>query len=55
MFTELATADSVKRAIAMPNTGDHVIASPIKSRDVAGVEKETLRFLEEVIHLRVKN
>ncbi|MEP7142303.1 MAG: alpha/beta fold hydrolase [Ferruginibacter sp.] len=55
MFTELATTGSMKREIALPNTGNHVIASPIKSNDVAGVEKETRRFLEEMIHLPVKN
>ncbi len=55
MFTQLATTDSLKRAIALPNTGNHVIASPIKSNDIISVEKETKRFLEEVIHLPVKN
>jgi hypothetical protein len=55
MFSQLATADSFKRAIPMPNTGDHVIGSPIKSKDVAGVESETQRFLKEVLHLPVKN
>ncbi|MEJ7586092.1 MAG: alpha/beta fold hydrolase [Ferruginibacter sp.] len=54
MFTGLAANDSIKREIALPNTGNHVIASPIKSRDVATVEKETTRFLEEVVHLQVK-
>ncbi len=54
MFSELGTADSNKRAIPLPNTGDHVIASPIKSKDIISVEKETKRFLEEVIHLQVK-
>lgn len=55
MFGQLGTADSIKRAMAMPNTGNHVIASPIKSNDVAGVENETARFLKEVVHLRVKH
>jgi len=54
MYAELATADSFKRAIALPNTGGHVIASPIKSKDVVSVEKETKRFFEEVIHLQAK-
>ena len=54
MFAQLLTADSLKRAIALPLTGNHVIASPIKSKDVAGVERETSRFLEEVLHLPVK-
>ena len=54
MFTALGTADSIKRAIALPNTGDHVIASPIKSKDMASVQRETKRFLEEVVHLQSK-
>lgn len=54
MFEELGTADSIKRAIALPNTGNHVMASPIKSNDITSVEKETKRFLEEVVHLAVK-
>lgn len=54
MFSEIATQDSVKRAIALPNTGAHVIASPIKSKDIVSVEKETSRFLQEVLHLPVK-
>ncbi len=51
MFALLGSADSVKRAIALPNTGNHVIASPIKSADIGSVQKETARFLEEVVHL----
>jgi len=54
MFAELATDSTHKRAIALPNTGNHVIASPIKSGDVESVEKETKKFLEEVIQLKPK-
>jgi len=54
MFRELATDSLHKRAIAMPNTGNHVIASPIKSGDVEGVERETKRFFEEVLQLKAK-
>jgi pimeloyl-ACP methyl ester carboxylesterase len=54
MFDQLATKDSDKRAIALPLTENHVIASPIKSKDVAGVERETKSFLEQVIHLQSK-
>ncbi|MBC7686550.1 MAG: alpha/beta fold hydrolase, partial [Aquabacterium sp.] len=55
MFTELGTADTLKKAIAMPNTGDHVIASPLKSKDVESVQKETAIFLQQVLHLNPKN
>ncbi len=54
MFTQLATDTINKRAIALPNTGNHVMASPVKSKDVESVERETKKFLEEVIHLKVK-
>lgn len=52
MMKKIKTPDSLKRAVAMPKTGDHVIASPIKSGDPEGVEKEVERFFVEV--LRVK-
>lgn len=51
MFDELGTAKELKRAVAMPNTGNHVIGSPILSKDVAGVERETSNFLQEIMHL----
>jgi pimeloyl-ACP methyl ester carboxylesterase len=54
MFAALATDSTMKRAIALPNAGDHVLASPIKSHDVESVEKETKKFLEEVIKLKAK-
>ncbi len=55
MFTQLATDTIYKRAIALPNTGNHVMASPIKSNDVESVERETKRFLEEVVMLKAKS
>jgi len=54
MFTELATDSLHKRAVAMPNTGAHVIASPIKSGDVEGVQRETEKFLKEILNLKAK-
>lgn len=52
MFASLATSAKFKREKAMPMAGDHVLASPIKSHDIQGVEKETASFLQEVIGLR---
>ncbi|MEO6550100.1 MAG: alpha/beta hydrolase [Ferruginibacter sp.] len=52
MFAQLATSPSAKREMALPKAGNHVLASPIKSGDVATVEKETARFLEELVHLQ---
>ncbi|MEO6723410.1 MAG: alpha/beta fold hydrolase [Ferruginibacter sp.] len=54
MFAQLATADSIKKEKALPNTGDHVIASVIKSNDLASVENETTQFLRDIMHLPVK-
>jgi pimeloyl-ACP methyl ester carboxylesterase len=53
MMQQLGTADSLKQSVAMPNTGNHVLASPILSKDAAGVEKETRRFLQEVMKLQL--
>lgn len=55
MFSELATDSLHKRAIAIPNAGHHVLASPIKSGDVESVERETRKFFEEVLHLKAIN
>lgn len=54
MFSQLGTADTLKRSLALPNTGDHVIASPLKSKDVESVERETRRFLQDVLRLPVQ-
>lgn len=54
MFDRLGTPQELKRAVAMPNTGDHVIGSYIKSKDIAGVEAEVERFAKEVLHLRLQ-
>jgi hypothetical protein len=36
----------------MPLTGNHVLASPIVSKDVTGVEKQTQLFLTEIMQLK---
>ena len=51
MFEQLATSKELKRAIAMPNTGNHVIGSPILSKDVTGVQLETISFMQEIMHM----
>jgi hypothetical protein len=52
MFAQLGTPVNKKRQVAMPNTGNHVLASPILSKDVAGVEMETAKFLQEIMQLK---
>jgi len=53
MFRKLGTPASLKREVAVPNAGEHVIGSYIKSKDVQTVENECLRFGEEILHLAV--
>jgi esterase/lipase len=52
MFAQLATPDTLKRMIAIPNAGDHVIGSYIKSKDVQSVETEAEKFGKEILHLK---
>ncbi|HEY9362376.1 MAG TPA: alpha/beta hydrolase [Chitinophagaceae bacterium] len=52
MFKQLGTPVENKRAIAIPNAGDHVIGSYIKSKDVKTVEAETIKFGKEILHLQ---
>lgn len=51
MFTQISTPPNLKRKVPMPETGDHVIASPIKSKDVEGVFRQTVLFLVEIMKL----
>ena len=51
MFTQLGTPTDKKREVSMPNTGDHVIGSYIKSKDIEGVEREIEKFMREVLKL----
>lgn len=55
MFDELGTAAALKRKVAMPNTGDHVIGSYIKSNDYQGVEAEITKFMMEILKMPLKN
>ncbi len=45
MFEQLGTPASLKHQQAMPNTGNHVLGSPLKSHDVEGVQKRKLNDL----------
>jgi esterase/lipase len=46
MFAEIATPDSLKKMVAIPNAGSHVLASPIVSKDIISVENETSIFMK---------
>jgi hypothetical protein len=54
MFAALSTPENKKTEMAVPNTGNHVLGSPIISKDIVTVEKETIRFLSEKVALKSK-
>lgn len=54
MFNQLGTPSDKKRSVAMPNTGSHVLASPIRSNDIEGVEKQIEEFLKDVLKMGVQ-
>ena len=49
VMEEIATPDSLKEAIPIPNAGNHVLASPMASKDIVSVEKITAKFLASKI------
>jgi esterase/lipase len=51
MFDELGTPEGLKQKIAFPEAGAHVIGSYIRSKDWQGVERETDRFLADIVKL----
>jgi pimeloyl-ACP methyl ester carboxylesterase len=52
MFSQLGTPSNLKRSVSMPKAGNHVIGSYIKSNDVEGVERETEKFMIEVLGMK---
>jgi esterase/lipase len=52
MFGQLGTPQNLKRSVALPNTGNHVLGSPIKSKDVESVRRECEKFAVEVLQLK---
>jgi pimeloyl-ACP methyl ester carboxylesterase len=55
MFEQLGTTDALKRQVAFPEAGNHVIASYVRSADWEGVMNETDKFLQEVMNLQPVN
>ena len=51
MFAQIATPENLKRQLALPNTENHVLGSPIKSKDVQSVKTECEKFAVEVLKL----
>lgn len=51
MFVQLGTPDSLKREVVIPDAGNHVLGSPIKSNDVESVKREVEKFATEILKL----
>lgn len=52
MFNQLGTAADLKREVAIPNAGDHVIGSYVKSKDIQKVQEECENFATEILKLK---
>ncbi len=52
MFKQLGTAEQLKREVAIPNAGDHVIGSWVKSKDVKAVQQECEKFATDILKLK---
>ncbi len=55
MFRQLGTPEALKKKVAMPLTGNHVIGSYIRSKDVEGVEREVNGFAEGVLGMKKRD
>ncbi len=51
MYQQVSSPESLKREVAFPQAGDHVIASSITSKDWEGVLFESIDFLENVVKI----
>ena len=51
MYDKLGTPPEMKYKVAFPEAGAHVICSLIRSKDWQGVEKETIKFLQDIVKL----
>jgi esterase/lipase len=52
MYMQLGTAENLKRMVAIPGAGDHVIGSYIKSKDLQTVRLECEKFATEILRLQ---
>jgi pimeloyl-ACP methyl ester carboxylesterase len=53
MHQALATPEDQKRLVKLDRVGNHVLASPIKSRDVAQTENAIRDFLREILMIEI--
>jgi len=52
MFEQVSTPAASKKAVAVPNAGDHVMGSYIKSGDLETVKQEISLFATEILKMR---
>lgn len=52
MMDELGTAANEKKLVPIPDAGSHVLASPIQSKDIISVEKQTAAFMTDVLGMK---
>jgi esterase/lipase len=52
MFEQLSTVAEQKKMVAIPNTGSHVLGSPIVSHDIISPQNEIALFLSNVMQLK---
>jgi esterase/lipase len=48
MFDQISTPDAQKRKVAVPEGGDHVLGSYIKSKDLKTVEEQVVKFATDM-------
>jgi esterase/lipase len=51
MFNQLSTPGNLKKQVAIPEAGNHVIGSYIKSKDLPAVKTEVERFAREILKM----
>jgi esterase/lipase len=49
MHQNLGTSQNAKRLVNLPEAGDHILGNPIRSKDIAGVQREMLTFSQEIL------
>ena len=52
MFPQFGTPADMKVEKAFPESGDHVIGSHLRSKDVKGVYQATDQFFQQILHLK---
>lgn len=52
MFNQLGTDTTLKRQVPVPNAGDHVLGSYVKSKDIATVQAECEKFAVDILKMK---